>query len=137
VSEVETALSANLREQLAAEFAERFDMLVDAEQVTPLARELTQSVLVELCEGLRLEISEDNAAQFVTHLAIAFTRLERREAEAPYSAAVLEEIQGRPHELTAVRDAMRRCEEALDRTIPEPEISYMAVHLCALVETDQ
>ena len=120
--------------RIAAEFAERLDMLEESGQVTTLARRLTELCLAELATDLDLTLTEDNAAQFVTHLAIALTRINRGDPELAQSALAAEEIADRPRELEAVTRVMGDAARVLQREIPESEITYMTVHLCALVD---
>ena len=63
-------------------------------------------------------------------------RLERREAEAPASAAVDAELAGRNREKAAIERIMAGFEDRLGRTVPPSETSYMAVHLCALLDEE-
>jgi transcriptional antiterminator len=130
---VETSSPA---ETISAEFADRLDMLEEAEQITPLARRLTELVLVELADELGLVLTEENASMFVTHLAVALTRLNRREMEAPPSALVDDEIRERTREHEVMRRVMGECEKLLDREVPESEIAYMTVHLCAILDDE-
>ena len=98
---------------IADEFRERLDMLEESEQVTNLARRLTEMSVAQLSDELQLTLTEDNAAPFVTHLAIALTRINR----------------GDP-----VNRVMRDCSRLLQREISTSEISYMTVHLCVMVD---
>lgn len=123
-------------EALSTEFADRLDMLEEAEQITPLARRLTELVLVELAEELGLVFTEENASMFVTHLAVALTRLNRREMAAPPSSLVDDEIRSRTRELAVMRRVMGECEKLLDREIPESEIAYMTMHLSAILDDE-
>jgi transcriptional regulatory protein LevR len=128
--------SAALDEQVklvAAEFAERLGMLEESGQITSLSRWLTENSLARIADELQLRLTEDNAAQFVTHLAIALNRLQRGEAIAP-SATVSGEIADYGRERDVVRRVMDECEELLDRAVPDAEVDYMTVHLAALVE---
>jgi transcriptional antiterminator len=125
-----------LAETLNTEFTDRLDMLQEAGQITPLARRLTELVLVELAEEFGLVFTEENAAMFVTHLAVALTRLNRREMEAPPSSLVDDEIRSRTREREVMRRVMSECEKLLDREVPESEIAYMTVHLCAILDDE-
>jgi len=122
--------------QLAAEFTERLDLLEESGQVTNLARRLTLMCLTDLTTTLDLELTEDNAAQFVTHLAIALTRINRGDPEIAMSAVAAEEIADRTREHDAVTAVMRDASRLLQRDVPESEITYMTVHLCGLVDDE-
>jgi transcriptional regulatory protein LevR len=123
-----------LRAQLADEFAERLDMLEESGQVTKLARRLTELSLADLASQLGLRPTEDNAAQFVTHMAIALTRINRGDPEITVSPVAVEEIADRHREREAVTRVMHDCSRLLQRDVPESEIAYMTVHLSAMVD---
>ncbi|WP_081737010.1 PRD domain-containing protein [Arthrobacter sp. MA-N2] len=117
-------------------FRERLDLLEDSGMASPVARKLAESALLEITRQFSLELTEENAAPFVTHLVIALTRLQRGEAEAAPSEAVESEITGRDREKTVIGGIMHSFEDELGRPVPESEISYITVHLCALLEED-
>lgn len=129
ISEVVTASA-----QLDAEFAERLDLLQDSGQITPLARRLTEFVLAEIAVELNVRFTEANASPFVSHLAVALTRINRGETGVAPSSVVEEEIRGRTKERAIMSRLVSECERLLDREIPESEVSYMTVHLCAILE---
>lgn len=120
--------------EVSAEFAERLDMLEESGQVSALARWMTENALARVSEELALSLTEDNAAQFTTHIAMAFSRLQRGEAEAEASDALAEEVAAHPREREIVRRIMAECEPLLERKVPTAEVDYMTVHLCALLE---
>lgn len=123
---------AAIHAQVVEEFADRLDMLEESEQVTKLARRLTEMALTDLATTLHLRFTEEESAQFVTHLAIALTRINRGDAPVELSAVVEEEIAGRTRERDAMARVIRDCARVLEREVPESEISYMTVHLCAI-----
>lgn len=119
---------------ITQEFADRLDMLEESGQVSKLARRLTELALVDLAVDLGLRFTEDDSAQFVTHLAIALTRINRGDAPVEISAVAEEEIADRVREREAVSRVMRDCARVLERTVPEPEVSYMTLHLSGIVD---
>jgi transcriptional regulatory protein LevR len=120
--------------QITEEFADRLEMLEESGQVSKLARRLTELALADLAVDLDLRFTEENSAQFVTHLAIALTRINRGDPPIELSAVAEEEIAERTRERDAVARVMRDCAPVLERTVPDPEISYMTVHLCSIVD---
>jgi hypothetical protein len=120
-------------EEISATFADRLDMLEESGQISPLARWLTEHSLARLAEHFGLTLTEDNAAQFVTHLAMALGRLQRGEPEVLASDVVAEEVAQFPREREAMRAIMDESEGVLDRGVPDSEVDYMTVHLCALL----
>ena len=129
-----SSASGDVQVRITAEFAERLDMLEESGQVTNLARRITELCLADLATDLDLTLNEDNAAQFVTHLAIALTRINRGDPEIAMSAVAAEEIADRRRELEAVTRVMGDASRLLQREVPGSEVTYMTVHLCALVD---
>lgn len=123
-----------VHKRIVEEFAERLDMLEESEQITAFARRLTELALTELATTLGLQFTEADSAQFVTHLAIALTRINRGDAPVEVSAVVDEEIAERPAEREAMARVMTDCARLLEREVPETEVSYMTIHLCAIVD---
>lgn len=123
-------------QEIKTEFQERFDMLEESDQITPLARHLTEFVLSEISVTLALTFNENNAASFVTHLSLALTRINRGESGVEHSEIVEEAIEEFAAERLIVQRLMNECGTMLGRNIPEPEVSYIAVHLCAIVSGD-
>lgn len=119
---------------VAEEFRERLDMLEESGQVTALARWMTETSLARIAQEFGVALTEDNAAQLATHLAMAFSRLQRGEAEPPLSEALQEEVHEYPREREVVRRLMSECEPLLERKVPDSEVDYMTVHLCALLD---
>ncbi len=124
------------RTDIRETFRERLDLLEDSGTASALARRLAETALLEITEEFPLELTEENAAPFVTHLVIALTRLHRGETEAPASEAVDAEIAGRDREKAVIGRIMIGFEDQLGRSVPDSEISYMTVHLCALLEEE-
>jgi transcriptional regulatory protein LevR len=124
----------DLARDVAEEFRDRLDMLEDSGQTTKLARWMTESTLARIGQEFRLTLTEANAAQFTTHLAMAFGRLQRGEAEPPLSAALQDEVREHAREREVVRRILGECESLLQREVPDSELDYVTVHLCALME---
>lgn len=123
-----------MQAQIVEEFSDRLDMLEESGQVSKLARRLTELALADLAVDLGLRFTEDDSAQFVTHLAIALTRINRGDPSVEISAVTEEEIADRVRERAAVSRVMRDCARVLERTVPEPEVSYMTLHLSGIVD---
>jgi transcriptional regulatory protein LevR len=115
-------------------FDERLELLVETGQITPTARELTEHVVAEVEAGLGVRLDEDNGAPFVTHLAVALSRVERGEEELLVSEAVNDEIRDFPREYELMQRLLEQCGSRLGRPIPAPEVAFLTAHACALVE---
>lgn len=120
--------------QIADEFRDRLDMLEESGQVNNLARCLTEMAMAQLSDELQLELTETNAAPFVTHFAIALTRINGGDPEIAGSAVAEEEIADRHRERDAISRVMHDCSQLLQREIPPSEIAYMTAHLCVMVD---
>jgi transcriptional regulatory protein LevR len=123
-----------MSEPAATAFDERLSLLVGSGQVTPVARRLTESVVVEVETALGRALGEDDGAPFVTHLAMALSRLDRGEEAPAPSVAVEEELRAHPREHELMERALGRCGDELGRPVPATEVAYMTMHLCALTE---
>ncbi len=119
--------------EVGAVFEERLDLLEEAGQITPLARRLTEIMVAELANEFQLVLDEESGAPMVTHIAMALTRLNRGEVAAPLSESLEKELADRVSERAAVTRLMNETAEVLGREVPETEISYMTLHLSALV----
>lgn len=110
----------------------RLDLLVSAGEITRRAQRLTEEVVGAVAEEFDLQLQEANGAQLVTHVALALTRVERGEPETTAIGAVDEEISAHERQLAFSRRVLGRCSQELGRPVPEAEISYLTLHLCAL-----
>lgn len=124
---------APLAPTVEAVFEERLDLLQEADQITPLARRLTEFMVAELASEFQLVLDEESGAPMVTHIAMALTRLNRGEVTAPLSESLEKELAGRVIERAAVTRLMQEAARVLGREVPDTEISYMTLHLSALV----
>jgi transcriptional regulatory protein LevR len=111
----------------------RLDLLASAGEVTACARTLTEELMRAISGEFHVDLDENNGAQLVTHMAMALTRLDRGTPEESAIAVVDDEIRERTHELDFSARILRRCGEQLGREVPEAEIAYLALHLCALI----
>jgi transcriptional regulatory protein LevR len=123
--------------EISAEFRERFDLLEEGGQITSLARWLTEHALAEIAQDLGLKLDEERASQFVTHVGMALTRLQRGDGEVTVSSVVTEAVGDYARERQVVRWVMDECEQLLDRKVPDVEVDFMTVHLCALLEDQE
>ncbi|MFH5823532.1 PRD domain-containing protein [Georgenia sp. AZ-5] len=116
----------------AAAFTARLDLLEGAGQITSPARRLTEDVVDDIEREFELELDEEHGAQLVTHLAMALGRLDRGEPVTTTVSVVTDELAGCPRENEFAHRVLGRCGERLGRAVPDSEIAYLALHLCAL-----
>ena len=116
-------------------FQERFDLLEAGGQLDPHVRPVVEGFLGDLATSFGVAVDEATAPQFATHLATAFTRIRAGDEDLEASAVVTAEIRDRTAEVEFVTDVVRRSESALGRIVPQAEIDYMVVHVCALIDS--
>jgi hypothetical protein len=116
-----------------AAFTARLDLLEGSGQVSPAARAATLGVVAAAERAFAVELSEDNGALLVTHLAMALTRAERGEehpGEPP--PEVVDEVRRREVEWRFVADQLASCAVAVRAPIPDAEQVFVTAHLCAV-----
>lgn len=135
MTDIEQAAWEAQLKAISTDFVDRLDMFEEAGQVTSLVRFLTETSVARVALEFDLELTEDNAAQFVTHIAMALSRLQRGEFAEP-SAILEEELRDRVRERQAMRRVVGEIEQVLDREVPASEVDYLTIHLCALLEDE-
>lgn len=116
------------------DLAERLDVLESAGEITPRARQLTEKVVCRIERELHVRLNEGNAAQLVTHLAMALGRLDRGEPERAIDDLVEDVAVGHPREFEFAQSVMESCAEEIGRPIPLAEVMYLTVHLVVLLD---
>jgi transcriptional antiterminator len=135
MSQIEPAAWEQQLHAVSDEFRDRLDLFEESGQITSLSRWLTENALARIAKEFDLELTEENASQFVTHFAMALSRLQRGDFAEP-SAVVAEELAGRERERAVVRVIAGDIEQVLDRQVPDSEVDYLTIHLLALLEED-
>jgi hypothetical protein len=115
-------------------FGARFDLLEGSGQISARARGLTVRFVEDVRETFGLELREDNAALFVTHVVMALSRLERGDAEAEVPAAAAGELAECEREVAFVTAFLDACSAEFGVRVPDAEVFYMSAHLCAMRE---
>lgn len=115
---------------------ERIDLLVASGLVDGQVRELTQWLLSRIAEDYGLVLTEDNAGTFVTHVAMALQRVKRGEPLAGVPEVVDDVVQAHPHQAARAELLARHLGDELGRSLPEPEVRYLALYLCMMTEGD-
>jgi transcriptional regulatory protein LevR len=111
---------------------ERLDLLTLSEQITEQAKEMTVKAMGIVEDTYRISLDEDNAAAFVTHFAVACTRIERGEPVTSYRANIAEAVEQFP-ELHQHAGALF---QGLSREVPEAEVGFITMYLCALLDKE-
>ena len=110
----------------------RLDLLEQAGEITSRARQLTAAAIARIEREFDVRLDESNAAQLVTHLAMALSRLDRGDVETSVPAVVDDELETYTRELAFSRSLLDDLGSQLERAVPEAEVAYMTVHLAVL-----
>lgn len=114
-------------------FRERLDLMQSTEQIGGRAREVTDAMVAEIDRRYG-PLDEENAGMLVSHLALSLERLERGELLEP-DPLVEAEAGQYPAELDAAAQLARLAERLGRGALPTGEVSFLAIHLRALVES--
>lgn len=113
---------------------QRLQVLRSANEITPLARALTEDLMHRTSEAFGLSLREDNAAAFATHVALAISRIERGEALSPPPSVTEEELAGRDRERLFAERSVAIWADRLQRPVPPSELTYLRLHIATLLE---
>ena len=97
---------------------------------------MTEAIVVRIERTFDLQLDQENGALFVTHLAMALSRLQRGQGETEVSGVVEEEIETCEREAEFVQGIVDDCQRELGIAVPPAEVSYMVIHLCAMTQGD-
>jgi transcriptional regulatory protein LevR len=111
---------------------ERLDILVESGQITADIRQHVRSVVEDLGQRYQVQLDEDNAGAFVTHLALACVRVARGEAitEVPGS---IEEIIRRHSDLF---EQAKTLFPGAPADLPKAEAGFITMYLCFLLRKE-
>jgi len=93
-----------------------------------------QDIIAFLQEQYNLELTEDNATSFITHLCVALERISRGEEIGELDPDVYEAAKSEP----IFDKALRLSLELQKRypTLPDSEIKFITMHIGALFDED-
>jgi hypothetical protein len=111
---------------------DRLDLLEGADVITPRARSATERAVAPIEAFAGIPLDDEGGQQFVTHLAMTLTRLDRDEEAPALPGTVGEEIAERHEEWAFARALATQWEVEFGRALPESEIAYVVVHLSVL-----
>ncbi len=113
----------------------RLNLLVGAKEIDASIREALIAFVKTIEARYSLQITEDNGAMLVTHLAMALGRICRDEQLEPVDDDIFAEVREMPiyKELPALYQPL---EKELQITLPQVERDYLALHLGALLEAE-
>jgi transcriptional antiterminator len=109
---------------------ERVDLLLDSEQIEREVYDLIPSILKKVEDELQVQLTDENAGPFITHLAIALQRIKKNE--------VIEESSSEIKLLTEkYQNLFELAKEILSDITPKlvdinAEASYITLYFCLL-----
>jgi hypothetical protein len=116
--------------------AGRLDLLEAHGQIDPAARRATEEFVGSLAARFHIVPESEGAAMFVTHVAIAFTRLRRGEPAPSVPDVLAEELSSKIEEAEAVEATAREMESDIGGRLPAAELVYITAHVCTLRNDD-
>ncbi|MDB4896357.1 MAG: putative transcriptional antiterminator [Firmicutes bacterium] len=111
----------------------RLQLLAESGQISPLVAELTREVMRKVEAAYHIELTEENGAMFVTHLAVALERLRTGQAISEMPEAALAEVKAYTREWQFMSEVARETAERLHVQVPEGEVGFLTAHLATLV----
>lgn len=110
----------------------RLNLLLEAGEIDEGIIQIIVEFIKVIEKELSIPITEDNGSMFVTHMAMALSRIKKGEEILPMDDSLLAEI-----ESSTIYDKVpffiNKIEENHNIHIPESEYGYIALHLCNLV----
>lgn len=116
----------------ASPFAERFSLLLESDQLQLPVLNVVLKLIEEVEKDLALELTEDNAEMFVTHLAMALQRIADGKPVKEAPPALLNEARGLTEYWQQAGNLTQLAGDALGQEIEENERGYLTLHLAKL-----
>lgn len=113
---------------------ERLVILQQAGQIDDATVKSIEKFIKLIEEKLNIKVTEENGSMFVTHIAMAISRLKNGEEIAPLDDLLLSELKG-TRIYPKIPSLIKELEERLKINIPESEYGYIALHLANLGNT--
>jgi transcriptional regulatory protein LevR len=113
----------------------RLTLLRDGGQISLKTYQGISDAIDWFSEKHAIILTEENAAMFVTHLAIALERVSKAEPVAALDAMLLAEIVQNPHYADAQALATG-LEKLWGVSFPESELGFIWLHLCTLLNQE-
>lgn len=111
---------------------QRLSILEDAGEINENIKASILDFTDDLEREYNLELNEDNAAMFITHLAMALARIKNGEKINEIDKSSLTEIKQNPV-YNDLPKFYRKFEEKLQFKIPDSEKGFIALHVCTLI----
>jgi transcriptional regulatory protein LevR len=119
-------------EAIGGPFEERFRLLLESGQATEDTIAATKAALRLVEKHYAIQLNEELGAVLATHIASTTKRLLDGQTLFQLPDVAWQEIQAYPEELALAVDLVVSMEHSLGTSIPQDEVGFVAVHLCAI-----
>jgi transcriptional regulatory protein LevR len=128
MSEAAVTMTRRFREGHAG----RLQLLEGHGQIDGAARRAAEEFVGSLAARFGIDPESEGAAMFITHVAVAFTRVRRDESAPAVPHVLVEELSSRTEEKAAVEQIAREMESDIGGPLPDAELFYITAHVCTL-----
>lgn len=111
----------------------RIQILEDSEEISAKVAEGVRKFIALLETEYSFTVTEANGAMFVTHLAVALSRIEKGETIEGIDPALLAEAAATPYWQT-LPGLLADLEQLVQQKIPEQERGYLALHMAVMLK---
>lgn len=109
----------------------RLQILKDAGQLSENNYQIIQQIIGLFKTKWNLNLTEENGAMFITHLVVAFARIDKEEDLLGLDKGIIQELEGSKC-FSQSAQVLQDIEDALSKEISDSEKGYILVHLCTL-----
>lgn len=113
---------------------ERLEILNGAGEISDEIMDVVTEFVQNFEEKYSFEITEENGAMLITHLAMALARIKRGEEINEMDELALKEIKETPT-YNELPEFYKEIEDKLKIKIPDSEKGFIAVHACTLISS--
>jgi hypothetical protein len=132
MSDAAATMTRRVREGHAA----RLDFLEAHGQIDHASRRTSEEFVGSLAARFDIAPEAEGVDMFVTHVAIAFTRVQRGEPAPSVPDVLVEELSSRVQETKAVEAAAQEMEGDIGGPLPSDELLFITAHVCTLRGND-
>ncbi len=112
---------------------QRLDILKQANQINGKMEVAITTLIEKLEDTYQLQVTEENGAMLVMHLAIALARINRGETVARMDEMLVDQIRGAKG-FDDLPDFLGDLEKEMGWKIPIEEFEYIALHFCTMIK---
>ena len=111
----------------------RLQILEDSGEISFSVAQSVRAFIRQLESRYAFEVSEENGAMFVTHLAVALNRIQKGETIEEIDPILLTEAEGTRY-WSALPGLLAELEAGAKVKIPQQERGYLALHLAVMLD---